>query len=72
MKTRRPAANISSPTTSPGPPMTPAQPVKTEVPHPGDSGQAQGKVPFDQLLRRLVDAQAKKPAPKPGKPPRKL
>ena len=30
------------------------------------------RVPFGQVLRRLVDAKAKKPAPKTSKPPRKL
>lgn len=34
--------------------------------------QTQPRIPFDQVLRRLVDSKLKKPAPKPVRPPKKL
>lgn len=58
--------------TSSEPPMKPAPPAKTEDPPPGDQPRAQGPLPFDQVLRRLLDAKTRKTTPKPGKPPRKL
>ena len=58
--------------TSTEPPMKPAPPANTEASVSDNPPHAPGKVPFDQVLRRLLDAKAKKPAPKPGKPPRKL
>ena len=52
--------------------MSPEQPATTEDPRSDSKTPASDKVPFDQVLRRLLDAKAKKQAPKPGKPPRKL
>ncbi len=52
--------------------MTVEPNTKADDVAPGPAPQAQPRVPFDQVLRRLVDSKLKKPAPKPTKPPRKL
>lgn len=52
--------------------MKPASPAKTEDLPSDDLPPAPGRLPFDQLLRRLLDAKTRKTTPKPGKPPRKL
>ncbi len=53
-------------------PMTAKQPANVGVTAPDSTSHADERVRFDQVLRRLVDAKLKKPAPKPAKPPRKL
>lgn len=52
--------------------MTVEQATKADEVPSDRAPQTQAPIPFDQVLRRLVDGQQKKPAPKPARPPKKL